>query len=469
MTKRLRIANRLCIALATIALAGCQTPMLRLDTLDDISRATLIESAIQWDARGQEIDAAPDAAEAATLSMAQATMLAIKNSPELAAALWKVRIAQADAQQERFLPNPVLTLTMRFAEGVGKPALEASLAEDLLALLRQGRKITAADDKLRAASAEALTQAINIVAQAQEQYLSTAIVDDELAIFDQRRKLLDRLLEMARNRLKAGEGTRLDTTTLEAQLVELEADQADRASERTQQRLTLVRMIGRPLGRIDWTLEHAEAVLQVSGSERQWIEAGLVSRPELESKRWELAALGEEVELSKWALWEGSDISVASQRDPDWQVGPSLTVPLPIFDNGQAKRGKAVAGRMEVVHQLVAVRRQVVEEVRKAYAALAAARAAVAKVGNELLPLVERRRDQAEAAYKAGESDLTTVLLAEDSLATTRSKWIELREKAAVAGVKLERAVGGRGAAAQVAAASSTTQPAATTRSLEKK
>src|SRR5438105_3790442 len=113
------------------------------DTLDAISRATLIDSAISWDLPAQGIDATADGTDSATLSMMQATLLALKNSPELAAALWKVRSAQADAQQERYLPNPILTFTMRFVEGGGKPALEASIAQDFLSLLRRGRKITA--------------------------------------------------------------------------------------------------------------------------------------------------------------------------------------------------------------------------------------------------------------------------------------------------------------------------------------
>jgi outer membrane protein TolC len=92
----------------------------------------------------------------------------------------------------------------------------------------------------------------------------------------------------------------------------------------------------------------------------------------------------------------------------------------------------------------------VVEEVRKAYAALTSARAAVSRIHDQLLPLLEQRREQAETAYKAGESDLATLLLAQDSLQTSRFKWIELREKAAVARIKLERAAGGRGAAAQL-------------------
>ena len=197
----------------------------------------------------------------------------------------------------------------------------------------------------------------------------------------------------------------------------MEAEQADRDAERTQQRLTLARLIGRPRRTFDWKLDRVDSTAGAIGSESQWIAASLVNRPELESRRWELAALGEEEALSRWSVFEGSDVGVMSQRDPDWQVGPSVTLPLPIFDDGHARHGKAQAARMQAIHELVSTQRQVIEEVRKAYAARAAARAAVVKIGDELLPLLEKRREQAESAYRLGESDLTTLLLAQDTLA----------------------------------------------------
>ena len=145
-------------SLLVIALSGCQSALPPIDTAGGIARAGLIDSAIQWHAEGQSIDA-PGDGEGASLSLAAATELAVRNSPDLQVALWKVRSAEADAKQERLLPNPVLAFTIRFVEGGGKPALEASIAQDLLALLRRGRKITVADDRLRAASAEALKEA----------------------------------------------------------------------------------------------------------------------------------------------------------------------------------------------------------------------------------------------------------------------------------------------------------------------
>jgi outer membrane protein TolC len=83
--------------------------------------------------------------------------------------------------------------------------------------------------------------------------------------------------------------------------------------------------------------------------------------------------------------------------------------------------------------------------VRQAAAALIATHAALAKVGDELIPLQDRRLEQAEAAYRNGLADITAVLLAEQQAQATRSRLIELQRKTASARVQLERAVGGPG------------------------
>jgi len=439
--------------------AGCSSPLPRIDSIAGIDRATLVDSAIEWTGADAAVGAsdAKDQVTGETLSLAAATQLALRNSQTLQAALWRVRVAEADARQERLLPNPVIALTMRFVSGGGKPAVEASVAGDLLSLLRRGRKIDAADDRLRGAAAEALKEAIDVTGEAQEQYVAAAVIEEELTVLTERRRLLDRVVDVAQRRFEAGEGTRLDVTTLEAQRLELEADAADRQAERVQARITLARVIGRPAGRTDWRLEPVANPDAVAGAETDWIAAAIAARPELQSHRWELAALGEEQALAKWNVFDPSEVGVMSQRDPDWQVGPSVSLPLPIFDNGQAKRDKAAAQRVAAAHAWVATRRQVIEEVRKAYATTLATRAAVDHISGKLLPLLQTRSEQAEAAYRAGETDLTTFLLAEDTLQTTRFKLIELKEKAAVARVKLERATGGAGAAATVSPA---TRPA---------
>ena len=73
------------------------------------------------------------------------------------------------------------------------------------------------------------------------------------------------------------------------------------------------------------------------------------------------------------------------------------------------------------------------------------------------MPLQRKQLDQAQIAYKAGEANLATLLLAQNDLELTLTKILELQEKVTVARVRLQRAAGGAGVADHIDAAA--TQP----------
>lgn len=101
-------------------------------------------------------------------------------------------------------------------------------------------------------------------------------------------------------------------------------------------------------------------------------------------------------------------------------------------------------------------------EGRRAYADIGEAQGALAKVQGELIPLGERRRQQAEVAYKAGEADLLTLLLAEQDLQNARSKLVDLQKVYSLATFRLQRAAGGPGVVGTGGAANPPSAPPAT-------
>src|SRR6185503_474242 len=104
--------------------------------------------------------------------------------------------------------------------------------------------------------------------------------------------------------------------------------------------------------------------------ESGWIASALQHRPEVQANRWELAALGDDLGAGRFGAFDGSQVGVDAERDDGWTVGPSVTVPIPLLDWGQARRAKLNAQRIEAQHRLTQARRQVVEEVRRAVEAL---------------------------------------------------------------------------------------------------
>lgn len=393
-----------------------------------------------------------------TLSLGDVIRLTAQNSAEIQSAMARVRIAQADAQQSRLLPNPVLSLALRFP-GNGTAVIDAGLSADLIAILKRPGAISAADSRLRAASAEAVIVVLDQLTAGQEHFFTIQSLEAGIAVLAERRELLDRLLAIAESKLRLGEGTRLDVVTLQTQRVELEVEIAERQFQLGDERLALSRLIGQPSSAADWRLPEWDGSSQPPVDENAIVRTALAHRPEVQQRNWELVAFGYERKLGEWSVWNETDAGVAAERDGDWSLGPSASLPIPLFDIGQGQRQRATAMVLEARHQLTSVRRQVIEEVRRACANLSATRKNLDRVSNELLPLQEARLKHAEAQFHAGQTDMTGLLLAEQDLRSSRAQLIELQRKAAIAQVRLERAVGGAG----VLATAITPQPASST------
>lgn len=433
-------------ALAALLLLTACAPRAAVQPETTIAVATGISGAIAFRIERGPLD--EPFAPAPSLLLHEAVRRAVTTDPALQAALARVRIALADADQARLLPNPVLDIALRW--GPGKPQIEASLTEDLLRVLTLRRRASAADNRLRQAAAEAVTVALDVLTEVQERYAAVQALDALMPTLEQRAGLLDRLVLVAESRLRAGEGARTDLTTFQAQRAELEIELAQARIESRGQRLRLARLIGEPSGAAEWTLEPWSEDSPGDEPEARCIDTALRHRPEVQAAAWQLAALGDDVALARLLPFDGASAGVDAQRDDEWFAGPSVTMPIPVFDTGQAQRARVTAARIEARHNLTFAQRKVVEEVRTAYATLAGSRANLARIRRQLLPLQQQRRDRAETAFRGGQTDAAALFLAEQDLRAAQARAIEVERQAAVALIRLQRAVGGPGVAAEL-------------------
>lgn len=446
-----------------LSAAGCAMEARWPEPEQRIIQATGLSNAIEL-----RIDPGPADADQPILdnylSLTQAIEDALHQSPQIQMALWRVRSAQAQTHQARLLPNPVLSVMVRWSEGGGTPMVEAGLAADLLSLLNKPGEIDLADNQLRAASAQAVTAALDVLAELQTVYAQVQSQDALIIVLEEQLRLVKQMVDLSQSKLEAGEGTRVDVTTLDSQRIELQVVIAQHRLLHRQNRLALARLIGSPTSNADWTLAPwtlDAAMHQTSLEESQWLKTAMEHRPELQALISQLAAAGAQVKLTNLFWIEGGDQGASAERESqgDWSIGPAIAVPLPIFDWGQAKRKQAKALRTQSLYELQAATRQVIQEVRQAHIAWKHSLQILKQVEDELIPLLLRREDETSAAYRAGQIDVLSVILARNDLQASQAKQIELKRQTAEAFIALQRAAGGPG---RVAAAAATTQPSET-------
>jgi outer membrane protein TolC len=435
-----------------LLLAGCGAAP-RPDVPGQAGQLTGIENAIAYRTEAEPMDWPP--LPNGPLSRKQAVRLALSHDPRIQSSLAKVRVAEADANQARLLPNPILTIDARWPLQSGyNSAFEPSLAIDLIAILQKPALISAADQRLREAAANALVTVLDTISEIEEAYVSARMVDDEIANAERRLQRLQRLRDLARKRLEAGEATRLDRLTIDGQWMQSNLDLSDLRLQREEERLLLARLLNQPRSAANWDLEAPDAPTQQElVPESAWIAAALANRPEVISKVWELRSLGADLQLTTLAPLQGGELGVHAEKDPEWRIGPVWATPVPIFDWGQAQRAKVGAEIAGARHDLAEQQLEIVQGVRTAYVDYVHSRRNLMYAQDQILPLQRQQLDQAQLAYQAGEADVTTLLLAENEFDQTLSKIVELREKVSVARIKLQRAAGGAAVAERTDAA----------------
>jgi outer membrane protein TolC len=410
------------------------------DTARQIQSASGLATAIAFHTDSLPLNAAK---ASNTLTLSEAIEGALRQSAELQIALAEVRVAQAEAHQSRLLPNPVLDIALRFPEGGGSTIVETSVSADLVKVLQMPRRISASDAALRAASARAVTIALDAIAKTQRGYFTVHALRSEVELITQRTSHLTELLAIAQARLKAGEITQLDVTTLKAEQAVAAIDLRDRKLQLDLEELALARLLGQPGGTTDWSLATPLPAIPTTGDESGNITRALRTRPEIQAERWQLASLKDHRALARLAWLKGAAAGLDAERDSDWSLGPSVDVPLPLFDWGQAQRAKARAQAIAARHRLTKTLRQIVQEVRQAQVSLAQLGVIVRQAREELVPLQTERVRLARAVYEAGQSDITPMRLAELDLLEARRKLLQLELRTALASTQLERSMGG--------------------------
>ncbi len=446
--------TRLALA-ALLPLSGCAASAPRPDAGAAIAAALGFESAIAIRSEASAVD--DPAPLPGSLSLRLALERTLYGSPELQAALARVRLSFAEADQARLLPNPILELVLRFPEGGGKTIIETGVSAEVAALLGRRRRVSAADHRVNAAVAAALDLGIDLAAELQTTYATVQALDRLAAVLAERSRLLAELLRLARARMEAGEIGRVDLLAIETQGLELEAEIAERDADRTSERLHLAALIGVPSAAATWNLEPFAPRMDIELDEARLVGIALGNRPEIQALRWELLALGDEAGVARLSLLAGAAAGAEAERDDDWSVGPGASIPLPLFDSGRARADAARARVIEARHELLGAERRAIEEVRALLASHRAAQANLARVRDRLLPLEEERRRQIEAIYLAGQADLTALLLAEQDLQKAQTTLVELERRSTTSLLRLQQALGGVAATRRTGAPASPT------------
>jgi outer membrane protein, heavy metal efflux system len=448
------------LLLLLFGLGGCASVNLTAG-FPEVSAAVEERSAtkIVWN-RGTELDKA--AAEQLRsllqrkLTADDAVQIAMLNNRDLQATYTELGLAQADLVQAGLFKNPILDAAVFFPLTGVRPDFQLSVVVGFLdALYVPLRKRVAAalfeEAKLRVTGA-----VLDFAAQLRTAFYVHQANEQLLELRQTIVQALTASLEVSRRLHEAGNISDLDLARDRAQTeaTKVVLRSAEVASRQSREQLnSLMGAWGEETGwEIDGRMPDVPAeALQVNGVER----VALTRSVDLSHARQRIIAAGQQLGFNgATALVPDLELGAGAEREGEetWKVGPVLAVPIPLFDQGQARIGRAVAElrRAQQEHYALAVRIRATARVVQDRLEGAQDRALYYR--DILLPLRERIVNEAQLQYNA--MQIGTIQLLRDReqqietgvayVETLREYWLARADLAQIVSGRLPTAIGAR-------------------------
>jgi outer membrane protein, heavy metal efflux system len=383
------------------------------------------------------------------LTIKAAVQIALLNNPQLQATLEEVGIALADFRQAGYLANPTLNVNPQIPDHSPRSpewdyGLTASLLDALFIPLRKQLAGKALEEaKLRVAS-----EALQLVANVKSVFYE--LLGDEQT-FDQLqtvKQALDASLLLTQKQFEAGNITDVALGLQQVEYSQVRLDLAEIDAKQLEDHEKLNRLLGLFGSDTNWTT--AERVLPKL-PDRDLPDRGLETLAV--AQRYDLAARRQALEtvlqqlgiLDRYRFFSSLDIGVGGTRNTDGsnQIGPSLSIQVPLFDQGQAKLARGAARLRQTQRSFENLAIEIRSEVRELRDRLAARRRSAEFYQADLLPFRRRLLAGQQLQYNAmivGPFDLFRTRV--DEIQTERN-YINVLKDYWQARAELERAVGG--------------------------
>lgn len=395
------------LCLVLVGLTGCAS--VSLDAGFPEVRAAVEErhgARIVWN-QGTELDR--EAADqlrsllGRKLTVADAVQIAMLNNRDLQAVYTELGLAQADLVQAGLFRNPMLDAAVLFPLSGARPDLQFGAVVGVLdALYIPLRKRVAAaqfeEAKLRITGA-VLDFAAQVgfafyVHQANEQLLELrqTVVQALTASWDVSRRLHEAGnitdLDLARDRV----GT--ETARLALRSAEIAARQS---------REQLNRLMGVWGEQTQWEIDGRLPDVPVDPPPVNGVEREALARSiDLAHARQRIIAAGEQMGYERaTSLIPGAEVGLEAEREEGWKLGPVLSVPLPLFDQGQARIGRGAAGLRRAQQEYYALAVRIRSTARAVRDRVLGAQDRALYYRDILLPLHERVVSEGQLQYNA--------------------------------------------------------------------
>lgn len=438
---------------AVVLLSGCAT-LTPQAGFDEVSRdsGSRLEQKIHWYQGGAEDQAARQAVDALLakeLDVDGAIQLALLNNQQLQATYTELGISQANLVQAGLLRNPVFSGTWKYEHGDrGRPALDFELGFEFLNILFIPLRTKVAEAEFTLAKHRVTAMVLDHAAATRSafyRYQADAWIVDIMA---EAVAAASASLGAAERLRAAGNITEamLDGYRLLAAEARLAHGRASAAAGASREQLNV--LMGLDGRSANWTAAAQLAPLpatplNLSAVEQQARDVSL----DLEILRARIGVLAAVAGIKKVeSVLPDLELGYAWEKSIDGEIesGPAISLPIPLFDFGQARRYAAAMEMERAQADYLAKAVEVQSAARAAVARLKATRGAVETMVDELIPLSARMQKAALLEYNAMQIGVFRLIGAYEKRLTIYQRFVEALRDYWLARADLQTLLSGR-------------------------
>ena len=443
------------VAVASVAgvtlLGGCATVQPRA-SFPVIERGVAESTSyrIHWNTGGdadRAVAAQIKAMLARPLDADAAVQVALLNNRNLQAIYQELGIAQADLVAAGLLANPVFDGSVRFLEGGGSPTLDLGIVFDFLDVFFIGLRKDLAAAQLEAVKANVTAAVLGMAGDVKVAFYDLQAAQQTVELREQVMKATAASYELAKRLRDAGNNRPLDLAYERALHEEARLALASAVADAVIARERLGRLMGLWGAQNTWTTDGRlpdlpPQEIQADGLEKLAVNNSLALR----AQRAQLVVALQELGIAQ-PLGYLSELEVgatAERDDGEWELGPSIALPLPIFSQGQPSVARARARIQQAEQQYYATAVDVRAFIRTAYARVEALREQVLYYHSVILPLRQSIVEQTQLQYNAMQIGAFQLLQAKRDQVAAAGTYLELLRDYWAAKAELQLGISGR-------------------------
>ena len=408
----------------------------------DVRRTVMEETQqpVEWQSR--EPVTPPDDANVASmldreLTADDAVRISFANNRDVQATLEELGIARADLIAASTIRNPVFDGELRFPGDPAKP-VETALLQTVVDIFQLGNRKNMGRARFEVTRIRVGGAVVNFAGEVRTDYYHLLAARKILARQETIMKAQEAATELARRQHDAGNISDLDLENEQARYEQVKLDIARAQLDELTAREQLLTDLGLQR-RAELKLPPEFPPLPEAEMTSDEIETQVMTRRlDIQMTQREIEAAPRAIRVAKTAAFNDLAVGVHSDRETDGKVtrGPAASIPIPIFDRGQAQQVRARAMLRQAQQRLAALATTARSEARAAQERLLEARSRAAYLRDVLIPRRARILNLTQLEYNAMLRGVFQLINARQNLASaqreeviaTRNYWVARTE-----------------------------------------